>query len=363
MSWYTQFEERLGNEFETLTWEQMGGIGIYAAIRKEARKRVFEVKTDNCGTGFLNVFVNKGAAGLRLSLGQSVVIFTSVHLNAMSERLDRRHEDLQSILTSLNNFSVTADTESESHHFFILGDLNYRSSPDPLALEKKEVMKPPKKESNKESKEYKEYEVYERHVQKITKLWTEAMESENLGKQLEAKQKWAELAEWDQLKTAMGNNTLLVGFRENPVEFAPTFKLDKKIDGGYSEKRVPSHTDRILTRSAHGHGRRLEQLDYTSGTEKSSSDHRPVRAMFKLQYAPVLKTGDSSLLTVRVDALEIMSSFFDTAPLCVQGKIIGTKEWQDTYALWSSEGRLEFGDSDKDGMSFEVKRSGPVKRW
>lgn len=154
------------------------------------------------------------------------------------------------------------------------------------------------------------------------------------------------------MKKTMDKNEFLVGFKEFPVRFNPTFKFDKKGDG-YKASRVPSHTDRILSRSAHVHGNRLVQTDYTSGEVKSNSDHRPVRANFELQYAKK-KQGNSESLTVCVDNIQVGSSEFNNVePLVVQGKIIGTNEWRDMEALWSTGGRASF----KDSLSFNVLSS------
>lgn len=52
-----------------------------------------------------------------------------------------------------------------------------------------------------------------------------------------------------------------------PPAFAPTFKGIRGETTGYSSKRIPSYTDRILWKSLPGHAPNLELLQFVSFPE------------------------------------------------------------------------------------------------
>ena len=76
---------------------------------------------------------------------------------------------------------------------------------------------------------------------------------------------------------------IMWGFEEGKIEFPPSYKFDK----GYfsydtSEKqRIPSWTDRILTKSNVGGSLALQS--YRSVRDVVTSDHRPVIATYRLK--------------------------------------------------------------------------------
>lgn len=56
-------------------------------------------------------------------------------------------------------------------------------------------------------------------------------------------------------------------FQTEPPSFAPTFKTMRGKKEGYSAKRIPSYTDRILWKSLPGHAPNLELLEFVSFPE------------------------------------------------------------------------------------------------
>lgn len=88
----------------------------------------------------------------------------------------------------------------------------------------------------------------------------------------------------DQLRKELKYNRAfrLRHFSEGPLEFAPTYKYDRRSDEyDTSEKaRVPAWCDRVLWRSLHPE--RVEQVHYRRW-EANVSDHRPISAAFKIR--------------------------------------------------------------------------------
>uniref|UniRef100_A0A8C4JJL5 PI5PA phosphatase n=1 Tax=Dromaius novaehollandiae TaxID=8790 RepID=A0A8C4JJL5_DRONO len=103
-----------------------------------------------------------------------------------------------------------------------------------------------------------------------------------------------------QLNIAKNTWPVLSGFQEGPLNFPPTFKFDvgtNKYDSSV-KKRKPAWTDRILWKikspsagpGAAGcqpgrGGLSVSQLCYCSHMEYTVSDHKPVAAVFAVQFA------------------------------------------------------------------------------
>ena len=95
----------------------------------------------------------------------------------------------------------------------------------------------------------------------------------------------------DQLMLEKGSGSVFHGFREGKVNFAPTYKYDLFSDDyDTSEKcRVPAWTDRVLFKRRKPGG--PVPPDWSDGTivsydraDLKQSDHRPVLAVFDVQY-------------------------------------------------------------------------------
>lgn len=98
----------------------------------------------------------------------------------------------------------------------------------------------------------------------------------------------------DQLTRVKDRGEAFVGWKEGPLNFAPTYKFDPGTDvyDSSSKRRIPAWTDRILHKCQHAddalheqHNRTssgLSLLSYNSVGNLRVSDHRPVRAAYVL---------------------------------------------------------------------------------
>eukprot|EP00798_Chlamydomonas_sp_ICE-L_P003561 gene3561-13633_t len=91
----------------------------------------------------------------------------------------------------------------------------------------------------------------------------------------------------DQLKIQQKKGRAFQGFQEQPIHFPPTFKFIPGTDE-YSMKRIPSWTDRVLTKCNGNDNMRfaIKPLYYCSIVELKESDHRPVVAGYELAIRP-----------------------------------------------------------------------------
>ncbi|WVQ72601.1 hypothetical protein IAR50_002159 [Cryptococcus sp. DSM 104548] len=213
---------------------------------------------------------NKGAVGVRLPVrrgkigGWEVLTFVNAHLEANDHNIARRNAQYQRIMSSLifNSSDPLATPQQifDSSHLFIMGDLNYRLSHKPPADGLRE----------------------NRNVEDIVLL----------------EKSRAEMLQTDTLRQQQREGKVFGGLREGDItRFAPTYKRIVGEIEGYSTKRIPGWTDRILfashTDPPSFFSRSVELVPPTdadttqiahldSTPELIISDHKPVHALFLL---------------------------------------------------------------------------------
>ncbi|XP_019738346.1 inositol polyphosphate 5-phosphatase K isoform X2 [Hippocampus comes] len=218
------------------------------------------VQTQSTRTGLGGCWGNKGGVSVRMTVFGHPVCFLNCHLPAHMRNLEQRMEDFESILQQ-QQFEGGAATGVLDHDVvFWFGDLNFR------------------------------IEDYDIHVVKC------AIDSNKLPL----------LWERDQLNMAKSTESILEGFLEGPLKFPPTYKFDVGTHtyDTSAKKRKPAWTDRILWRlrrtgspvpthnaalqrgltSWLGGATKVTQHAYKSHMAFTISDHKPVSAMFSLQF-------------------------------------------------------------------------------
>ncbi|NXE50981.1 PI5PA phosphatase, partial [Casuarius casuarius] len=213
-----------------------------------------DIQTDCTRTGLGGCWGNKGGVSIRLSIFGHMVCFLNCHLPAHLEKAEQRKQDFATIL-HMQQFEGHAANGILDHDLvFWFGDLNFRIESLDIRFVKYAI------DSN-----------------ILSQLW-----------------------EKDQLNIAKNTWPVLSGFQEGPLNFPPTFKFDvgtNKYDSSV-KKRKPAWTDRILWKikspsagpGAAGcqpsrGGLSVSQLCYCSHMEYTVSDHKPVAAVFAVQFA------------------------------------------------------------------------------
>uniref|UniRef100_A0AC34RRQ0 Inositol polyphosphate-related phosphatase domain-containing protein n=1 Tax=Panagrolaimus sp. JU765 TaxID=591449 RepID=A0AC34RRQ0_9BILA len=234
-------------------------VGIFMALYRKDNSKIKiskPIHSSWVATGFLK-FGNKGGVGISLELNNTTVCFVNSHLAAGGE-LSKRNQDFREI--SQMKFSNGRGLYDHDIVFW-LGDLNYRL--DTMLG-------------------------YEEVVRKI--------ESGN----------HLDLLQFDQLQKQQITKQAFHGFRETlGIPFRPTYKFDAGTSRwDTSEKRrIPAWCDRVLHWTKDKHIR-VAQSEYTSVERVTFSDHKPVRATYRLAtrivdekkkgkvYEEVLREGD-----------------------------------------------------------------------
>ncbi|KAM4891086.1 phosphatidylinositol 4,5-bisphosphate 5-phosphatase A isoform 2-T2 [Sylvia borin] len=213
-----------------------------------------DIQTDCTRTGLGGYWGNKGGVSVRLSIFGHMVCFLNCHLPAHLEKAEQRKEDFATILHMQQFEGPVANGILDHDLVFWFGDLNFRIESLDICFVKYAI------DSN-----------------VLSQLW-----------------------EKDQLNIAKSTWPVLRGFQEGPLNFPPTFKFDvgtNKYDSS-AKKRKPAWTDRILwkikppSKGLGTGGQRpsqgmlsVSQLCYCSHMEYTVSDHKPVAAIFAVQFA------------------------------------------------------------------------------
>ncbi|WAR51861.1 hypothetical protein PtB15_1B297 [Puccinia triticina] len=263
-----------GNNFEALTYNLLadpthGGLGLLVYARNDTVfQDIQSVRTAEASCGFLNLMNNKGAVGVRVtirpsdlshqsgSVGEEIFTFVNAHLAAHDSGIIARNRDYQTIVSRLLFETAHGHhTIYDTNHLFFMGDLNYRISLTPLGTSN---LKPIDREA-------------------LNKTFQEGRHS-------------SLFLEHDTLSHQHACGNVLVGLREAPITFKPTYKY--KLNAGDQfvsfEHRLPGWTDRIFVASSLDDPQLgsvdggAQVLDYQSLPEYDGSDHKPVFAVIDL---------------------------------------------------------------------------------
>ncbi|KAK4689076.1 hypothetical protein P7C73_g1036, partial [Tremellales sp. Uapishka_1] len=241
------------------------GVALWVFARESTMAgRLGKALESTLGLWYLGMG-NKAAVGVRLPVrrgdgegGWEILTFVSAHLEAHDHNLERRNRNYHNILSSLLFHSsdplIATSQIHDTSHLFVMGDLNYRLSELPGGKYPSEGE------------------------------MTVAIEKER-----------AVMVDLDTLKSEQKKGRTFGGLREGDLtRFAPTYKrIVGKLEG-YSKKRIPGYTDRILFAS-HTDPSDLFSPGSTSAPETTTqithfnsspslliSDHKPVHAILSL---------------------------------------------------------------------------------
>ncbi|XP_036592902.1 phosphatidylinositol 4,5-bisphosphate 5-phosphatase A [Trichosurus vulpecula] len=251
--WSELFMDALGPfNFVMVSTVRMQGVILLVFAKYYHLPFLRNVQTDCTRTGLGGYWGNKGGVSVRLSVFGHMVCFLNCHLPAHMDKAEQRKENFMTILNMQQFEGPMAHGILDHDIVFWFGDLNFR------------------------------IESYDLHFVKF------AIDNDQLQK----------LWEKDQLNMAKGSWPVLRGFQEGPLTFAPTFKFD--VGTNYydtsAKKRKPAWTDRILWKIKAPSGGpspsgresyrvQVTQHSYRSHMEYTVSDHKPVAALFVLQFA------------------------------------------------------------------------------
>jgi phosphatidylinositol-bisphosphatase len=249
--WEKQVKDHLGEQDYILAGSHtLNAIHVMVLLHRYVWKYSWDIRTAQVATGFANVVGNKGGTQVAFSIGRTSLLFTNCHLAAHQDKMKERTENMRRILQDsplrrcksgekgAAYSKASAGIHEEYDRVFLFGDLNPR-----LNAERTQV--------------------------------DEWIQENAMSKLLGVDQLLPLLSG----KEPSEGEILWNAFKEQEIEFPPTYKFDKGTDAYDTGKkqRVPSWTDRILWKNDEG----IKALTYGSVSSMYTSDHRPVYAQFE----------------------------------------------------------------------------------
>lgn len=259
--WAVRIKEELKRLFPKDEFYMVGvctlwNIRLVIFAKQSFKHMITHVQQSSVKTGIANALGNKGGVGISFSLGPLSLCFVNCHLAARSStaRVLRRNQNFLDILNGLNLgqkgvFGIT----HQFHHVFWFGDLNYR-----IDLDVKEVLG--------------------------------AVQNSNFGK----------MKTHDQLKIEREKENVFLGFDEDSINFAPTYRYKRGSNEYIWEKvkrsgvltNVPSWCDRVLRHSFPQ--TKISCTSYGCTAMIRTSDHWPVFCSFDVSL-PFSVSPDQSI--------------------------------------------------------------------
>jgi phosphatidylinositol-bisphosphatase len=258
--WEKQVKEHLGEtDYVIAGSHTLNAIHVMVLLHRYVWKYSWDIRTAQVATGFANLIGNKGGTQVSFNIGKTSLLFTNCHLAAHQDKMKERTENMRRILQESplrrcckpsnkeSKYSKAAGIHEEFDRVFLFGDLNPR-----LNAERSQV--------------------------------DEWLQENAMSKLLDVDQ-LLPLLHGTGPSTGITSprstegDVLWSSFKEQKIEFPPTYKFDKNTDDYDSGKkqRVPSWTDRILWKEDDG----IKALSYGSVSSMYVSDHRPVYAQFE----------------------------------------------------------------------------------
>ncbi|XP_031564275.1 phosphatidylinositol 3,4,5-trisphosphate 5-phosphatase 2-like isoform X3 [Actinia tenebrosa] len=252
-NWISKIKNDLHNlfdiEFKTVGVCSLWGIRIVILVKIAHQNLISHVQQSSVKTGLANALGNKGAVGISFMFSATSLCFINCHLAARSTRVLRRNQNYHDILKGLNLGQKNVfDLTNQFNHVFWFGDLNYR-----IDLQVMDVL--------------------------------ENIKTNNLSK----------MREYDQLKQEIQKGNVFVGFKEEQINFLPTYRHKRGGKEYVWEKtkrsgiliNVPSWCDRVLCHSFPD--TKIACTSYGCTENIRTSDHWPVFSTFDVgivsQYA------------------------------------------------------------------------------
>eukprot|EP00299_Pterocystis_sp_00344_P013821 c6811_g1_i1.p1 GENE.c6811_g1_i1~~c6811_g1_i1.p1 ORF type:complete len:678 (+),score=147.83 c6811_g1_i1:54-2087(+) len=233
-----------GEDFRKVASLHLMDMRIIVLCTTLLRPYVKTVKKVRKATGIGGVIGNKGGLMIGITIHTTQLCFLSCHLtpHESEKQVLHRNQDVFDILrTTSHALDKRMDITHRFDHMFVFGDLNYRIGGGEKDI-RPFVMK--------------------------------AIENED----------YDLLYREDQLRREMEAGNVLCGFHETEPKFAPTYKFHRGDEHlVYDSKRIPSYCDRILWSSLPGVAQDLRQVSLSSAADVTTSDHKPVRAIFFLR--------------------------------------------------------------------------------
>ncbi|KAL4133832.1 hypothetical protein PRIC2_004148 [Phytophthora ramorum] len=291
-SWEDQLRGTLGEDYVLVASHALTAIHNIVFVHTSILPLLGNIQSDAVATGLGNQLGNKGGVGISFTVGTTSFAFINSHFDAHQRNVSKRNGNFHRINHELR-LSPTGSISSPTSSVAIAptpGKTNTenlqglgRTSANRFSMPTVGAAAPSWKRTI--SERFDRVFWYGDLNYRIngTRRMVDTLLLRNQHDVLYAN---------DQLQREMKVGNVFARFREGQLHFRPTYKFDKRSDvyDSSSKQRIPSWTDRVLYLSndtVHD----IELLSYRSQTNFRTSDHRPVCAIFQVNFTAAGTVG------------------------------------------------------------------------
>lgn len=263
--------DALGRNYSLIANSVMLSLQLFIFARNASKPFITEVRVDKVGLGGLGGVVRrqKGAVAITLIYKGCSFLFIACHLSAHENNVLERNVQYQRICQTIFNKPKTSSFRQSPNQLMDLSGCRMQADDDQ------------DQSASLHSASLRQSDVVVwlgdlNYRIEGSRKSVSLLIRQNLQKLLRAK---------DQLSREAEKGEIFHGFCEGPLSFRPTYKYDIGTDDydTSAKERVPSWTDRILYRvSTSATNIKVHVQDYDSIETVKASDHRPVKALLKI---------------------------------------------------------------------------------
>ncbi|XP_057845710.2 type II inositol polyphosphate 5-phosphatase 15 isoform X1 [Cryptomeria japonica] len=306
--------------FQRAGSRQLAGLLVAVWVRKHLWPYVGDVEVGAVACGLGRKIGNKGAVALKMNVFRRTLCFINCHFAAHLDAVGRRNADFEHVYENMTFGRISCGVSSVASEVLSsvqkFKGINAWRIPDP------ELVQTEKDSSSLLEEEMPELAEIDMVIwlgdfnYRLDDISYDEAINYIANKQFDA------LLVKDQLRREMKAGRVFQGMREGDIKFPPTYKFDRGQAGwqGYTseKRRVPAWCDRILFRDSSNDKSAECNLVcpivsdvawYDSCMDVTSSDHKPVRSMFKVNVACIdekirrREYGDLIHLNTRIKGL------------------------------------------------------------
>ncbi|KAG7392337.1 inositol polyphosphate 5-phosphatase [Phytophthora pseudosyringae] len=293
-SWEDQLRSTLGEDYVLVASHALTAIHNIVFVHSSVLPLLGNIQSDAVATGLGNQLGNKGGVGIAFTVGATSFAFINSHFDAHQRNVAKRNGNFHRINHELR-LSPTGSVLSPTSSVAVAptpgsptGDGLHglgRTSANRFSMPTVAVGGAAAGSKRTISERFDRVFWYGDLNYRIngTRRMVDTLLLRNQHEVLYAN---------DQLQREMKAGNVFGHFREGKLLFRPTYKFDKRSDvyDSSSKQRIPSWTDRVLYLS-NDKGHDIELLSYRSQTNFRTSDHRPVCAIFQVNFTAAGTVG------------------------------------------------------------------------
>lgn len=332
-AWRRTIQKALGSDYEKVAERQLVGIIVFVFVRQNHIPFLSNVQLSYAATGFFNAVGNKGGVAARFTLYDRTISCVACHLAAHTAFVERRNQDFTDVVRKAVFLPVENQPYLEAPPTVSWNAPSIEDDSDSMLVRRSTIAVPfePPPRTSSISGFPAAAGTASNWLGSVASVAATAFSDMSSGAnttvlndpnavnvldhdvvfwlgdlnyRLEASSEevleWIKTKNWDalyksdQLQKQMRQCSIFTGFKEGPLRFPPTYKLERfsndyACDETGQVKRLPSYTDRILWRigTLEDDPKGMPDLrltTYSSAENVFSSDHRPVYALFTMKF-------------------------------------------------------------------------------